>query len=216
MIKRKLVRARIPRKRTKLAPKVPKTDPQQQRHLKNRFRRAPIPGRNKSFVAQSSVPPSQRVWRRTAVRTKPKPKVKLPRLFRLDHLTGLPVDYEKTVERVMHYVNPHLGNRPNAEQMLEELLTSMFAEVMRQGCRDRLGSHQLRAMLKNSKGCSCPMGQYLNKCDLNSQSEKDRRETNESLQHFHSACKRGPRQPQSSRPTYTSKFNFNQLKIKST
>ncbi|EDV30759.1 uncharacterized protein Dana_GF15017 [Drosophila ananassae] len=222
MLKKKAVLPRIPRKRVKPVTRVPKTNPKQQRHLKRRFMTAPRRGHNKNLAAQSPLPPSQRVWRRTAVRTKPKPKVKLPRLFRLDRLTGLPVDYEKTVERVMHYVNPHLDHRPNPEQMLEDMLTNMFAEAVRQGCRNHpqvfshLGAHQLRALLKDSKGCTCPMGKYLNKSDMNAQSEKDRRETNESLQHFHSACKRGPRSPHSTRPTYTSKFNFNQLRIKST
>lgn len=192
MLKKKAVLPRIPRKRAKPAARVPQTNPKEQRHLKNRFMSAPRPGRNKHLVAHRPLPPSQRVWRRTAVRTKPKPKVKLPRLFRLDRLTGLPVDYEKTVERVMHYVNPHLGHRPNPEQALEEMLTNMFAEAVRQGCRNHhqvfghLGVHQLRAMLKDSKGGTCPMGQYVNKSDMSAQSEKDRRETNESLQHFHS------------------------------
>ncbi|KAI8035363.1 uncharacterized protein LOC128253517 [Drosophila gunungcola] len=175
--------------------KVPKTDPQQQRFLKTCFKK------------KSSVPQNQKVWRRTVVQTKPKKKFKIPKLFRIDRVTGLPVDYEMTVHRVMHYVNPHLSNQQSAEEVLEELLTKMFAKGMIQCCQVHQQVNKLHSLLKNN--CKC---QQISKID------KDSREANENLSNFHSACKLGPRRILSPKlgPTYMSRFNFNQLRIKST
>ncbi|XP_016956579.1 uncharacterized protein LOC108029039 [Drosophila biarmipes] len=203
MLSTKRVLSKSMAKKKTTAKKVPKTDPQQQRFLKTRFKA------NKPIKKQSSVPPSQRIWRRTAVQTKPKLTKRIPKLFRMDRHTGLPVDYERTVQRVMHYVNPHLANRPRTEQVLEELLAKLLAEVVRQG-----GHHQntqLRSLLKDH--CNC-----RRKDMVRSKSEQRRREANESLDQFHSACKRGPFRLASPKlgPTCISKFNFNQLRIKST
>eukprot|EP00099_Drosophila_melanogaster_P017859 NP_608820.1 uncharacterized protein Dmel_CG15425 [Drosophila melanogaster] len=197
-------RAKIVTKKKITGRKVPRTDPQQQFYLKNRF------NATRPRPKQSTVPPSQRIWRRTVVQTKPKIKTKIPRLFRMDRNTGLPVDYERTVNQVMQYVNPNLRNPPSAEKVLEELLTKMLTEVVRQGGRCCREHSQLRSLLKNR--CHCHRSsQFLSKA------EKARFEANESLSQFHSACKRGPCRIPSTKlgPTYMSKFNFNQLKIKS-
>ncbi|EDW87618.1 uncharacterized protein LOC6526804 [Drosophila yakuba] len=185
--------------------KVPKTDARQQFYLKTQFKATrPCPKQ------QSTVPRSQRIWRRTVVQTKPKIKTRIPKLFRMDRHTGLPVDYERTVNQVMHYVNPHLHNPPSAEKVLEHLLTKMLTEVVRQGGHCWQDTTQLCSLLKNS--CQCHRSSQLR-----TKEEKERREANESLSQFHSACKRGPcRVPRPKLgPTYMSKFNFNQLRIKS-
>ncbi|EDV57710.1 uncharacterized protein LOC6542414 [Drosophila erecta] len=184
--------------------KVPRTDTRQQFYLKTRFQAT------RPCQKQSSVPPSQRIWRRTVVQTKPKVRTRIPKLFRMDRHTGLPVDYERTVNQVMHYVNPHLHNPPSAELVLEQLLAKMLAEVVRQGghcCQD---TTQLWSLLKNRSHCRSS-SHFLTKA------EKDKREANESLSQFHSACKRRPSPTHSPKlgPTYMSKFNFNQLRIKS-
>ncbi|KAH8279611.1 hypothetical protein KR018_007881, partial [Drosophila ironensis] len=192
---------------------MPRTNPKQQSHLKRQFRAA------KTGPKRKAVPMEHRVWRRTTVRLKPKPVTKMPRLFRVDRRTGLPLDYERTVERVMSYVNPHIIYRPSAEEMLEESLAKMFAELMRQGNRNQSGRLQLQTLLKDCRGCHCPMGQFLDKAEKSFQAdptERNRQETNDTLKHFHSACKRGPRNIRSVGPTYKSKFNFNQLRITST
>ncbi|XP_017046098.1 uncharacterized protein LOC108091417 [Drosophila ficusphila] len=201
MLTSKRISGKARSKRKNLVVKVPIRNPKQQRFLKTRFKAS------RRVSKQFSVPPNLRVWRRTAVQTKLKPKTNLPKLFRLDRLTGLPVDYEQTVQQVMHYVNPRLVSKPNAEQVMEELLTKMFVEVARQDCRKRMRADQLKSFLKQ-KYSSRQMDEL----------EQTRREANESLSHFHSACKQGPRREPGSKlvPTYMSKFNFNQLRIKST
>ncbi|KAH8412144.1 hypothetical protein KR009_000098, partial [Drosophila setifemur] len=202
-------------KRKTGAKTMPKTDPKEQRLLKSQFKDR---ARNRKVTSAprrpSTVPPCQRVWRRTIIRPKPKPKVRLPRLFRVDRMTGLPLDYERTVERVMHYVNPHLGQRLNNEQVMEELLTNMFAQMVRQDYRNlevpqHVNRHLLRTMIREN----CPQRWSDEK---EAQVARDRKEANDSLSHFHSVCKRGPRQSPRAGPTYSSKFNFNQLRIKST
>lgn len=166
--------------------KVPKTDPKQQRVLKSLFKARSGKKKSSGFRRPSARPPSQRVWRRTVVRPKPKPNPndKLPKLFRMDQETGLPVDYERTVERVMHYVNPHLVQRPNAEQVLEELLTNMFVEVVRMGSRDQQGTRHLQNLLKDQP---CRLGQFLNRVKKDNQPKQGTRETNDILGDFHSA-----------------------------
>ncbi|XP_017015073.2 uncharacterized protein [Drosophila takahashii] len=204
MLSTKPVRVKSMAKKKSSAQKKPKTDPQQQRFLKTRFQSA-----NRPISKQSSVPPSQRIWRRTVVQKKPKQKTRIPKLFRMDRHTGLPVDYERTVHQVMHYVNPHLASRPNPEQVLEHLLAKMLAEILRQGGHQNANS-QLRSLLHDH--CNCHRTNTISSKEAQSQ-----REANESLSQFHSACKRGPcRLPRPKLgPTYMSKFNFNQLKIKS-
>ncbi|XP_037710665.1 uncharacterized protein LOC119547741 [Drosophila subpulchrella] len=201
MLSTKRGRAKSMPKKKGSVKKVPKTDPQQQRFLKTRFRA------NKP-ISKPSVPPNQRIWRKTVVQTKPKIQKRIPKLFRMDQHTGLPVDYERTVQRVMHYVNPHLASRPSAEQVLEELLAKMLAEIVRHGGHQNT---QLRSLLGDH--CNCRRRDMVR-----SKSEQSRREANESLDQFHSACKRGPCRLPSPKlgPTYMSKFNFNQLRIKST
>ncbi|XP_017075205.2 uncharacterized protein LOC108110617 [Drosophila eugracilis] len=183
--------------------KVPKTNPQQQRYLKTRFRKT------KPVAKQSSVPPNQRIWRRTAVQTKPKVHKKLPKLFRMDRHTGLPVDYERTVQRVMHYVNPQLANRPSAEGVLENLLAKALVEAMRQSDGGMMQTTNMQSLFKGH--CKCHRTRLLPSVN------DSKREANDSLSQFHSACKRGPCPSPKPKlgPTYTSKFNFNQLKIKS-
>ncbi|KAH8352156.1 hypothetical protein KR084_002321 [Drosophila pseudotakahashii] len=203
MLSTKPVRVKSLAKKKSSAKKKPKTDPQQQRFLKNRFQA------KRPISKQSSVTPSQRIWRRTMVQTKPKLKSRIPKLFRMDRHTGLPVDYERTVHRVMHYVNPHLADRPNPEQLLEQLLAKMLAEVLRQGGHHHANT-QLRSLLHDH--CNCHRTNTIFRKD-----ERNQSEANESLSQFHSACKRGPcRLPRTKLgPTYMSKFNFNKLKIKS-
>ncbi|KAH8333800.1 hypothetical protein KR059_003440 [Drosophila kikkawai] len=221
----------IRKKKVTFPKKVNKIEPQKQSVLKNLFV-SQRSGNQKRSPASRRSPPSQQVWRRTVYRNKPKakPKDKLPRLFRLDDQTGLPVDYEQTVERVMHYVNPHLASRPNTEQVMEELLTGMFMEVVRQSspdprcCRDEkaLGcmccrDHQTKRYLQSLlKAHPCRWNQFSNKDESQEPLKQSKLKANKDLSDFHSACKRGPR-PISFKlgPTQASKFNFNQLRIKS-
>ncbi|XP_016987960.1 uncharacterized protein LOC108050688 [Drosophila rhopaloa] len=204
MLSVRRVRAKTSVKKRTTGRKVPKMDPQQQRYLKTRFKTT-------RPNSKSSVPPNQRIWRRTVVQTKPKQKSKIPKIFRMDRVTGLPVDYERTVQRVMHYVNPHLNNPPSEEEVLEELLTKMFAQLIRRGYESRDQVTRLRSFFKDN--CKCQRISHLL-----SRSEQNMREANENLCNFHSACKRGPRQILNPNlgPTYMSRFNFNQLRIKST
>ncbi|KAH8283111.1 hypothetical protein KR054_012272 [Drosophila jambulina] len=226
------------RKKKRTSPKkIPKTDSKQQSILKNIFvnQKSGIKKRSSGSRRPSGPPASQQqVWRRTVYRNKPKPKPKdkVPRLFRMDDQTGLPVDYERTVERVMHYVNPHLASRPNADLVMEDLLAKMFMDVMRNGCpnpkipahmccrdgrapggmccRDHQTKRYLQTLLKAHP---CRLGQFPSHEPVKHQSKQ---EANVDLTDFHSACKRGPRKisPQLG-PTKASKFNFNELRIRS-
>ncbi|KAH8244556.1 hypothetical protein KR038_000695 [Drosophila bunnanda] len=220
---KKTLKPKIIRKKKRIVKKkLPKTNPNQQSVLKNLFvtQRCNTKKRSSATRRPSAPPPSQQVWRRTVLRNKPKPKPKdkLPRLFRMDDQTGLPLDYEQTVERVMHYVNPHLTSRPNAELVMEELLTKMFMEVVHQRCpyrkvnmccRDEKAPRDMccRHHQTSLKTHPCRLGQYI---------KQTKQEANEDLKDFHSACKRGPRHisPKLG-PTQASKFNFNQLRIRS-
>ncbi|XP_022230359.2 uncharacterized protein LOC111079473 [Drosophila obscura] len=221
--------------------KVPKSSPKQQSQLKTLFRASKFKttSQGNPVKRQAPVPPKQRVWRKTIVRNKPKKKeVKLPRLFRADRRTGLPVDYERTVEHVMHYVNPYIGSRRKRtpEEELEEVMTRMFVELIQQGGAHQDPCHiaqQLRSMLQkgqcngigkgngngNGKGngqcignCNCQLGE---KCTKSPRS--DGRRENAELSDFYSACKRGPPATISPLlgPTRKSRFNYNQLKIRS-
>lgn len=241
-LKKKVLAKAMPKKKGKKASpvkaakkkpqKVPRSSPQQQSQLKTLFRavnfKTTPQGNPVKAKRQAPVPPEQRVWRKTIVRSKPKKKeVKLPRLFRADRRTGLPVDYERTVEHVMHYVNPHIGSKRKRtpEEELEEVMTNMFVELIQQG-----GAHQdpcqitqrLRSMLQsgqyNARGsgqwhgnCNCLLG----KCTKSPRS--DGRRQNADLSDFYSACKRGPPPTISPLgPTRQSRFNYNQLKLRST
>ncbi|SPP79096.1 uncharacterized protein LOC117581908 [Drosophila guanche] len=207
----------------KQAQKLPKSSPKQQSQLKTlftskKFKKSPVQAQTQS-----------QVWRRTIVRSKPKQKVQLPRLFRTDRRTGLPVDYERTVEQVMHYVNPYIHSQAKRtpEQELEELMTNMFVELMQQG-----GAQELRSMLqKGCKGrgsCDWQMGgqcerQMGGQCDWQMgrkfpmNPRNDGRQENSDLSAFYNACKRGPQRTPSTlaAPTRRSRFNYNQLKIRS-
>ncbi|EDW39927.1 GL14000 [Drosophila persimilis] len=170
----------MPKKKAKTAPvskkksqKVSKSSSKQQSQLKTLFRASNFKTTPQSnpVKRRAPVPPNQRVWRKTIVRTKPKKEAKLPRLFRADRRTGLPLDYERTVEHVMNYVNPYIGSRRRRtpEEELEEVMANMFVQL------------------------------------------------NAALSDFYSACKRGPARTGSPLgPTRKSRFNYNQLKIKST
>lgn len=70
-----------------------------------------------------------RVWRKTIVVTKPKVKPRVPRLFRADRNTGLPLDYERTVSRIMRYVNPQHSQSPSPEKILEDHITRQLVEI---------------------------------------------------------------------------------------
>ncbi|KAL7742454.1 hypothetical protein ACLKA6_019084 [Drosophila palustris] len=145
----------------------------------------------------------QRVWRKTIVLTKTKPKCKLPKLFRADRLTGLPVDYERTVSRIMHYVNPHLSSSPSPDQLMEQLLTrTLVSYVGNWKCSNRSPQflkHHMRSILR----------------DQAPQSLQENIRNDRDLGQFHCACKRKPVPAETLIPTYKSKFNYNNLKIKS-
>ncbi|KAM8718188.1 hypothetical protein ACLKA7_004834 [Drosophila subpalustris] len=144
-----------------------------------------------------------RVWRKTIVLTKTKPKCKLPKLFRADRLTGLPVDYERTVSRIMHYVNPHLSSSPSPDQLMEQLLTrTLVSYVGNWKCGNRSPQflkHHMRSILR----------------DQAPQSLQENIRNDQDLGRFHCACKRKPVPAETLIPTYKSKFNYNNLKIKS-
>ncbi|EDW77647.2 uncharacterized protein Dwil_GK24610 [Drosophila willistoni] len=112
--------------------------------------------------------------------------LEVPRLFRVDRLTGLPLDYEQTVDYVMHYVNPHLVHKRSPEQLLEEKLTQMFASLMEQqrgygcGMSRSLIRHKLMSQLRSKGGSTLTLA-------------KANREGNMELNEFHTACKRGPK-----------------------
>ncbi|EDW11016.2 uncharacterized protein LOC6575565 [Drosophila mojavensis] len=148
-----------------------------------------------------------RVWRKTIVVTKPKPKDRVPRLFRADRLTGLPLDYERTVSRIMSYVNPQHSRTPSPEKALENLFSQQLAGIFELCSRNnqcpRAMKNQIRLMLK-SYGTKTPQ------CS----GEAD----NRNLCEFHSACTRGPtpRPEFQAPPTYKSKFNYNTLRIHTT
>ncbi|XP_020799190.1 uncharacterized protein LOC110177018 [Drosophila serrata] len=232
-ITKKTLKPKIIRKKKRtISKKVPKTNPKQQSVLKNLFvtQRTNIKKRSSGTRRPSAPPQNQQVWRRTVLRNKPKPKPKdkLPRLFRMDDQTGLPVDYEQTVERVMHYVNPHLSCRPNTDLMMEELLTNMFMDVVQQRCPYRKAQTPTHMCCQNGRatgGMCCRDHQtkhYLQSllktypCCLDEPIKQSTQEANEDLSDFHSACKRGPRQISAKLgPTQASKFNFNQLRIRS-
>ncbi|BFF96210.1 uncharacterized protein DMAD_13453 [Drosophila madeirensis] len=211
----------------KQAQKLPQSSPRQQSQLKTLFRA-------KKFKSSPVQAQSQgQVWRRTIVRSKPKQEVQLPRLFRADRRTGLPVDYERTVEQVMHYVNPYIHSQAKRtpEQELEELMTNMFVELMQQGGAQQNAcqiSQQLRAMLQ--KGCkrrgSCDWQrggqcerQMGGQCDyqMDRKLPMNARNENADLSDFYSACKREPQRTASplAAPTRRSRFNYNQLKLRS-
>ncbi|KAH8237981.1 hypothetical protein KR032_010059 [Drosophila birchii] len=225
------LKPKIIRKKKRTPPKkLPKTNPKQQTALKNLFvtQRTGTKKRSSRSTRTTTPPPSQQVWRRTVLRNKPKPKPKdkLPRLFRMDDQTGLPMDYEQTVERVMHYVNPHLASRPNAELLMEELLTNMFMELVQQRCASRKVPAHMCCRDKSAPGHMCcrdhQTKRYLQTllktkaCQSDEQIKQSKQKANEDLTDFHSACKRGPRHisPKLG-PTKASKFNFNQLRIRS-
>ncbi|XP_034666881.1 uncharacterized protein LOC117900581 [Drosophila subobscura] len=220
-LKKQLPTKALPKKKgtNKQAQKLPQSSPKQQSQRKTLFRAKKF----KSSPVQAQT--QGQVWRRTIVRSKPKQEVQLPRLFRADRRTGLPVDYERTVEQVMHYVNPYIHSQAKRtpEQELEELMTNMFVELIQQG-----GAQQLRAMLQ--KGCqgsgSCDwqrVGQFDRQmggqCDhqLSKKFPMNARSENADLSDFYSACKRGPQRTASplAAPTRRSRFNYNQLKLRS-
>ncbi|XP_034473596.1 uncharacterized protein LOC117781001 [Drosophila innubila] len=157
----------------------------------------------RSTICRQPQASSQRVWRKTIVFTKTKPKMKLPRLFRADRLTGLPVDYERTVSKIMHYVNPHLSSSPSPDQLMEELLTrTLVGYVGNWNCSNQSPQflkHHMRIILRNQVPQSIE-NDFRNDADLCQ---------------FHCACKRKPVPPEALIPTYKSKFNYNNLKIKS-
>ncbi|XP_026844626.1 uncharacterized protein LOC6595586 [Drosophila persimilis] len=234
MALKKNVKTRVmPKKKAKTAPvskkksqKVSKSSSKQQSQLKTLFRASNFKTTPQSnpVKRRAPVPPNQRVWRKTIVRTKPKKEAKLPRLFRADRRTGLPLDYERTVEHVMNYVNPYIGSRRRRtpEEELEEVMANMFVQLVQHGpdhqdpCEI---TQKLCSMLQNArkdKGhcngkCDCQMW----KCTNNGRNEGLKQ--NAALSDFYSACKRGPARTGSPLgPTRKSRFNYNQLKIKST
>ncbi|EDW71190.1 uncharacterized protein [Drosophila virilis] len=178
----------------KLIPKYAKSNNkvlcQQQRILKQNFR---------NTSKRLELPTVHRVWRKTIVRIKPKPRNLVPRLFRVDRLTGLPLDYERTVSRIMHYVNPHIFDDPSPEEQMERLLTRALGGII-DNCSNRC-PYYLRNQMRTF---------------LRSQGSKSTRRTegtdNEDLSQFYCACKRGPIILEQA-PTYRSKFNYNSLKI---
>ncbi|KAH8409563.1 hypothetical protein KR222_008528 [Zaprionus bogoriensis] len=163
----------------------------QQRHLQQLF---------KYSGKRQAQPPAQRVWRKTVVLDKPKPKVKVPRLFRTDRFTGLPVDYERNVARIMSYVNPQLSQSPSPETIMADILARTLAGLI--GGRNRSSNDIKRQMLMILQGHSIQP------------SPEDLR-YDEELNHFHCVCKRKPVPSPSQFPTASSKFNYNGLKIKS-
>ncbi|KAH8360972.1 hypothetical protein KR093_002279, partial [Drosophila rubida] len=140
------------------------------------------------------------IWRRTIVLMKTKPKAKLPRIFRADRTTGLPLDYERTVSKIMHYVNPQASKSPSPDQLMEELLTQTLAGyLVGSNCCNGSFEEHMRMILQNQRTYGM---------------RKDPR-NDEALVDFHCACKRKPPPPCNLVPTYESKFNYNNLKIKS-
>lgn len=156
-------------------------------------------------------PPSSKMWRRTIIVIKPKKKKKLPRLFRVDNSTGLPVDYERTVARIMSYVNPQLNKAPSSDAKVAQMLARTVLDIM-----------------GKSKGhIRYPQGHIRCPHDIKQQMQMifkhhSVKESKEKLQHdsdlnkFHCACKRKPTPISDEQiPTYNSRFNYNRLKIKS-
>jgi len=109
----------------------------------------------KSLVNIQQKAPNNRIWRKTIVFAKTKPKIKLPRLFRADSLTGLPLDYERTVLKIMHYVNPHLSSSPSPDQLMEELLTRTLVGYVENWSRTNQSPQSLKDhlhMILRNKG----------------------------------------------------------------
>ncbi|KAH8284470.1 hypothetical protein KR044_003326, partial [Drosophila immigrans] len=172
---------------------------------------------------QQQSPSSQPIWRKTILVNKPKPKTILPRIFRTDRKTGLPLDYERTVSKIMRYVNPQASKSHSPDQLMEELLSQTLVGYLESynrtnGC---VFKHHMHMILQN---------RGLNAID------KDVR-NDENLLEFHCAwlvthsfylqdskknitkiisySKRKPLPSANIVPTYQSKFNYNNLKIKS-
>ncbi|ALC38082.1 CG15425 [Drosophila busckii] len=132
-------------------------------------------------VKQEAKPIMRRVWRRTVVQLKPKPKVRVPRLFRMDINTGLPLDYERNVSKIMSYVNPHFARPPNPDQVIEQMLTQALANIVGRGgdfAAENIRSEILKSMRQHTAMAKKPSA--------------NKQRANYELQQFHKACKRAP------------------------
>lgn len=149
-------------------------------------------------------PPSSKVWRRTIVVIKPKAKKKLPRLFRVDDSTGLPVDYERTVARIMSYVNPQLNKAPSSDAKVAQMLARTVLDIMGKSKGHIRCPHDIKQQM-----------QMIFKHHTVKES-KEKLQHDSDLNKFHCACKRKPSPISDEQiPTYNSRFNYNRLKIKS-
>lgn len=160
------------------------------------------PKRFKSFITKRLVkPPSPKLWRKTIVLIKPKPKKVVPRLFRVDRSTGLPVDYERTVSRIMRQVNPQLVNAPSSDTKMSKMLARTIVEI--------LGKPKNRCPSDIRQQVEMILKHHVTK------PTKEKIQHDKELKHFHCACKRRSTINDEQIPTYNSRFNYNRLRIKS-
>ncbi|XP_062133490.1 uncharacterized protein LOC133843779 [Drosophila sulfurigaster albostrigata] len=157
--------------------------------------------KNSTKRQPQKCPSSQVIWRKTIVLTKVKHKANLPRIFTPDRITGLPLDYERTVSKIMHYVNPQASNSSSPDQLIEEFLTQTLVGYLKNyTCCDQSSLKKHMRMILQIQGPNVAQSYHRN---------------DEELFEFHCACKRKPIPPVNIVPTYGSKFNYNNLKIKS-
>lgn len=160
------------------------------------------PKRFKSVITKRQVKaPIPKMWRKTIVLIKPKPKKVVPKLFRVDRSTGLPVDYERTVSRIMRYVNPQLDKSPSSETKVAKMLARTIVDIM--------GKSKNRCPADFRQQVEMILKHHVTK------PSKDKVQQDLDLQEFHCACKRRPIINYDQIPTYNSRFNYNRLKIKS-